>query len=48
MLIDIIPFVLSYVTTASGGRHAQVWGGQSTLRGKGKDMGNIAYLFYEK
>ncbi len=41
MLIDIIPFVLSYVTTASGGAASPGLGGQHTPRGKGmgKDMG---------
>ncbi len=36
MLIDIIPFALSYVTTASGGATSPGLGGQCTPRGKGK------------
>ena len=36
MLIDIIPFVLSYVTTASGGGGKPRSGGAAHPRGKGR------------
>ncbi len=41
MSINIIPFVLSYVTAASGGAASPGLGGQRTPKGKGKgkDMG---------
>ncbi len=46
MLIDIIPFVLSYVTTTSGGDASPGLGGQCTPKGKGKDMGKNTKTHY--